>query len=176
MRLESHAPRFAAEQVDGLLLEECVAPRALARLGIDDSFEVAKLRAGLRRCTQTALTTSSALAAATLGGETAQGGAAADVGGGGGARGYESPVGEASEGPGKVPGGSGHPLGTLQAPGPPGLAQAYGAGSEEIVAAADEIISRQNHAVLEWLSNSDAYIVPLHTERDPSCSQRSLSR
>ena len=27
-----------------------------------------------------------------------------------------------------------------------GLAQAYGAGSEEIVAAADEIISRQNHA------------------------------
>ena len=71
MRLESHAPRFAAEQVDGLLLEECVAARALARLGIDDSFEVAKLRAGLRRCTQTALTTSSALAAATLGGEAA---------------------------------------------------------------------------------------------------------
>ena len=46
---------------------------------------MAKLRAGLRRCTQNALTTSSALAAATLGAEAAQGevcAAANDNGGG----------------------------------------------------------------------------------------------
>ncbi|EOD03847.1 hypothetical protein EMIHUDRAFT_221606 [Emiliania huxleyi CCMP1516] len=113
VRLEAHAPRFAAEQVDGLLLEECVAACALAQLGIDDSLEVAKLRAGLRRCSQNSLTTSPALAAATLGGEAAQGEAAADVGGGGGAGGYESPVDEASEGLGTPPAPMVHPSGTL---------------------------------------------------------------
>ena len=91
-----------------------VSRRALSLNGIDDSLEVAKLRAGLRRCShQNSLTTSPALAAATLGGEAAQGEAAADVGGGGGAGGYESPVDEASEGLGTPPAPMVHPSGTL---------------------------------------------------------------